>query len=142
MKFRRPSHAILVAYLALATAIGGSAYAASRIGTNDLRNSAVTSAKIKNGTVRADDVKHPIVRLMRHELGPGDPNTSQLVRADCRKGERLIGGGGGWSGPGTIRFSGPDISGGEQARAVGFLVQGETTVTPNAIEARAICLPK
>ena len=30
MKFRRPSHATVVAYLALLTALGGSAYAASK----------------------------------------------------------------------------------------------------------------
>jgi hypothetical protein len=142
MKFRRPSHAILVAYLALATAIGGSAYAASKIGTNDLRDSAVTSAKIKNGNVKGEDLKRPVVRVVRDELGAGDPITSRLVRADCKRSERLIGGGGGWSASGIVTFSGPDLDGRPPAPVSGYIVRGETAVTPNAIEARAICVPK
>jgi hypothetical protein len=143
MKFRRPRHATVVAYLALLTAVGGSAYAASRIGTNDLRDGAVTSVKIKNGNVKGKDLKRPIVRVVRHELGVGDPNTSQLLRASCKQKEQLVGGGGGRdSAAGTITFSGPDLNGKAPAPVAGYIVRGETSVTPNAIEARALCLPK
>jgi hypothetical protein len=56
---RRPSHAIVVAYLALFVALGGTAYA---LGTNSVRskhivNGAVRSPDIKQGAVRTSDVR-------------------------------------------------------------------------------------
>ncbi len=46
MKLRTPSHATVVAYLALFVAIGGSAYAVSKIG----------SAQIENRSIKGKDV--------------------------------------------------------------------------------------
>jgi hypothetical protein len=43
-------------YLALFLALGGTAYAAGRIGTADLKDNAVTSAKIANGQVKVGDL--------------------------------------------------------------------------------------
>lgn len=51
MKRFIPSPAMVVALLALAVALSGSAYAAIKIGTNNIKNSAVTAPKIKNGAV-------------------------------------------------------------------------------------------
>jgi hypothetical protein len=71
-KLRRPSHATVVAYLALFAALGGSAIAASGLGKNTvgpkqvkknaittakIKKEAVTTAKIKKGAVTADSVK-------------------------------------------------------------------------------------
>jgi len=47
---------MLVACLALVLAMGGVSYAATRVDTKDIANSAVTSAKIKDGTVRPADL--------------------------------------------------------------------------------------
>lgn len=47
---------MLVACLALVLAMGGVSYAATRIGTKDIANSAVTSAKIRDGAVRVADL--------------------------------------------------------------------------------------
>lgn len=62
MKVRRPSHATVVAYLALIIAVGGGgAYAAglgqNTVGAKQLKKNAVTTAKIKKGAVTAAKIK-------------------------------------------------------------------------------------
>ena len=47
----RPSPAMVVAMVALIVALGGSAYAAKKIGSSQLKKNAVTTKKIKNGAV-------------------------------------------------------------------------------------------
>ena len=49
----------VVGYLALFSTLGGVSYAAgaATIGTKQLKNNAVTSAKVKNGTLLAADFK-------------------------------------------------------------------------------------
>jgi hypothetical protein len=53
---RGTSYANVAATLALVVALGGTGYAASTIGTADLKNNAVTSAKIKAGAVKGGDL--------------------------------------------------------------------------------------
>jgi hypothetical protein len=58
----RPSPAMVVAFIALFVAIGGSSYAVTRLPTNSvggkqLRKNAVTGAKVKNGSLTAADIK-------------------------------------------------------------------------------------
>lgn len=72
MRLRKPSPAMLVALLALLVALGGSSYAAVTFSKNsvtskhikngqvkraDIANNAVTSAKVANATLLADDFK-------------------------------------------------------------------------------------
>src|SRR6478672_5711960 len=62
MKTTRPSHATVVAYVALFVALGAGAMAASHlgkntVGTKQLRKNAVTTAKIKNEAVTGAKVK-------------------------------------------------------------------------------------
>jgi hypothetical protein len=61
MKQTRPNHAVVVAYLALFVALGGSAYAfhlgKNSVGPKQLKKNAVTTAKIKNEAVTAGKVK-------------------------------------------------------------------------------------
>src|SRR5262245_34722611 len=63
MELRRPSHATVVAYLALFTALGGGAIAASDLGKNSvgakqLKKNAVTTPKIKNAAVTAAKIRN------------------------------------------------------------------------------------
>lgn len=48
--------AIVLSILALVLAGAGSGYAAAKIGTKDIKDNAVTSAKVKNGTLSAADL--------------------------------------------------------------------------------------
>ena len=61
LKQSRPNHAVVVAYLALFVALGGSAYAfhlgKNSVGPKQLKRNAVTTAKIKNEAVTAGKVK-------------------------------------------------------------------------------------
>ena len=138
MKIRRPSHATVVAYVALLTALGGSAYAASKIGTTDLKPNAVTSPKIGGGAVRASDVKAFAVRSGRVNVPAGAPSASDAV-AECRKGERLIGGGGGWGArpPGEA----PSVVA-SQPLNEGWVVKGNPSASANTLIATAICMRK
>jgi hypothetical protein len=59
---KRPSHATVVAYIALFVALGGTTLAATHLGKNtvgakQLKKNAVTTAKIKKGAVTAANVK-------------------------------------------------------------------------------------
>jgi hypothetical protein len=53
---RLPSPAMGVALVALTVALGGTSYAALRIGTKQIRNNAITSPKIRNGQVKNVDL--------------------------------------------------------------------------------------
>ncbi len=58
MNFRRflPSPSMGVALLALAIALGGTAYAANKIGSNQIKKNAVTTAKIKGKAVKTGKI--------------------------------------------------------------------------------------
>ena len=108
-----------VGFLALFIALSGTAYAASlprdSVGTKQLKRNAVTSAKVKNSTLRARDFADGVLR--KGDSGPpgpqgpkGDPGppgvTGIVVRqndrvpepdsgaAFCKEGEVATGGGG------------------------------------------------
>jgi trimeric autotransporter adhesin len=53
---RLPSPAMGVALIALVVAMGGSSYAALRIGTKQIKDNAITSPKIRNGAVKNIDL--------------------------------------------------------------------------------------
>ena len=52
----RPTPAMVVALLALTVALGGTAFAAAKIGTSDIKNNAVTSKKIKKKAVTSSRI--------------------------------------------------------------------------------------
>jgi hypothetical protein len=60
MRVPTPSHSTVVAYVALAVALGGSAYAVSRIGSADIQNRAIRGKDIANdalGGRQVDEAK-------------------------------------------------------------------------------------
>ncbi len=63
--------ALALSVLALIVATSaGSAYAATKIGTQQIKNSAVTSAKIKNRTIATKDLATSTTRALRGARGP------------------------------------------------------------------------
>lgn len=54
---RRPSPALVIAVIALFAVLGGSAYAAKKIGSNEIKANAITTAKIKKNAVTGAKVK-------------------------------------------------------------------------------------
>jgi hypothetical protein len=118
MRLRPPSPAMVVACLALAISLSGAAYAVSTalprnsVGTVQLKNSAVNSAKVRNATLRAADFAPG--QIPRGAQGPagaagpqGPPGVSGLQfisgsgpsnstspksqQQDCPAGKRSIG---------------------------------------------------
>lgn len=72
---RGAGFANVTATLALVVALGGTGYAAATIGTNDLKNNAVTSAKIKNGNVTPKDIKSNAItssKIKNNGVKPAD----------------------------------------------------------------------
>jgi len=83
----RPSPAMVVACIALVVALGGTGYAAIRlprnsVGPAQLRTNAVTSAKVRNGSLSAKDFQSSALkRGPRGPQGPkGDSATSVTAR--------------------------------------------------------------
>jgi hypothetical protein len=137
IRIRRPRHATVVAYLALVTALGGSAYAASRVGTSELKPNAVTSPKIRSGAVRASDVKAFAVRSESEDVPAGSPSAFVDVTAACRKHERLVSGGGRWATAGSGNL--PTLINSAPA-GDGWIVAGAPTASANTLTAFAICM--
>lgn len=52
-----PRPAMIVAVVALIAALGGSAYAATKIGTDDIQNDAITARQVENDSLRGKDFR-------------------------------------------------------------------------------------
>jgi hypothetical protein len=101
----RPSPAMVVAIVALIVALGGSAYAAGKIGskqikknaisTKKIKDDAVTGAKIANGAVTGGKLAGGAVgTAMRQGPTTNIPgNTAAKAEVNCKPGERATGGG-------------------------------------------------
>jgi len=74
---RRPqlSYANVMSTIAVFIALGGTSYAVARnsIGTPQLRNNAVTSAKVRNGSLSTKDLSSS-ARAVRGQRGPAGPS--------------------------------------------------------------------
>jgi hypothetical protein len=85
---RRPSPAMAVALLALFVALGGSSYAALRIGTKQIRNNSVRSVDIKNRTIRGKDIHRRTVRggnVARRTLSGGNLVRNRVTGTEIRE---------------------------------------------------------
>jgi hypothetical protein len=87
----RPSPALVVALLALFVALGGSSYAALQlpkgsVGAKQLRKNAVTSPKVKPGSLLLSDFRRSQRARLRGPQGPQGPQGAQGTRGE--KGEK------------------------------------------------------
>lgn len=73
--------AMIMAILALVVAAAGVGVAAATIGTSDIKNNAVTTAKVKNGTLKARDMVKE--KKFTFVDAPGRPNFSNGGQGDC-----------------------------------------------------------
>lgn len=126
MRFRTPSHATVVAYVALVVALSGTAIAAS-------------------GHFGADDLKPVVVRKEKTAAG-GELGLASVV-ARCHRNEELISGAGGWNKAGGTGVPAPTVSqasvitgGKDHSRPDGFIVQGGAPGQKNHLVAQALCL--
>jgi hypothetical protein len=82
----RPSPAMVVALIALFAALGGSAYAAKKIGTKEIKANAITTGKIKKNAVTTSKIKKEAVtgaKIKESSLGavPNATNAENAVNA-------------------------------------------------------------
>ncbi|HEU5253729.1 MAG TPA: hypothetical protein VFU16_10445 [Solirubrobacterales bacterium] len=81
---KRPSPAMIVALVALFAALGGSAYAAKKIGTKEIKANAITTGKIKKNAITTSKIKKEAVtgaKIKESSLG-AVPNATHATSAD------------------------------------------------------------
>ena len=70
----RPSAALIVSSIALFAALSGGAYAASTIGSAQIKNNSVQGADIKDGTIKSADIATGTRNGLKGQTGPaGQP---------------------------------------------------------------------
>ena len=112
----RPSHTTVAVYLALFVALGGSAYAAAKIGSEEIIDDSVTSADIKNRTLITKDFSNKTLQDIKNlkvtvRRGPSitvGANENRSTSADCGPGETVVGGGGSATPGSVLQDSIPD----------------------------------
>jgi hypothetical protein len=82
----RPSHATVVAYLALFVALGGSSYAAVTITGRDVRDGSLTGRDIRNNSLTGRDVRDITGRDVRNNSLTG-ADVARLRRGDFLRGQ-------------------------------------------------------
>jgi hypothetical protein len=82
----RPSAALIVSSLALFTALSGGAYAATTIGSLQIKNNAVRSIDIQNGTIKTADMSLAAQLSLKGKAGPAGP--AGLPGAPGAKGDK------------------------------------------------------
>ena len=121
MKLNKPSHATVVAYLALFVALGGTAIAArDNLGAKELK---------------------PLV--VRKDRSSPSGEGRATATAQCKPNEQFVSGAGGWnredsavSSVAAVRV----VTAGKHPKAI--VVRGDAPALDNTLVAQALCLPK
>jgi len=79
---RRPSAALVVSSLALFTALSGGAYAATTIGSLQIKNNAVQSIDVKDGTLKTADMSLAARLSLKGKTGPAGPQGPAGLKGD------------------------------------------------------------
>jgi hypothetical protein len=145
----RPSPALVVACVALGVALSGTSYAdilslaPGAVGTAQLKANAVTSPKVKNGSLLAVDFKPGELAGGGYEIvtNRSDATNQKLnsVTVSCPAGKRAVGGGGGTE-SGSVPGDGPYVvvsepfaGGGGWQLQTARLTPGDSTLVGYAI---------
>lgn len=91
---RRLSFANVVSLLALFVALGGSSYAAVRVGSGDIVDNSVRSKDLRNDDVRGKDIRNGTVRsrdLRNNSILSRDVHENSLLTGDIRDGNVFSG---------------------------------------------------
>lgn len=82
-RVKRPSPALVISLVALFVALGGSAYAAKKIGTKEIKANAITTGKIKKNAITTAKIKKEAVTGAKiNEVSLGAvPNATNAVNA-------------------------------------------------------------
>jgi hypothetical protein len=70
---RRPSPSMVVALVALFVALGGTGYAASKIGSAQIKNNSIKSVDVKNRSLGTADLSSSAKRSLKGQIGPIGP---------------------------------------------------------------------
>ena len=143
---RVPTPALVISIIALFAALGGTSYAAlanGSVGTAQLRNKAVTNAKLGPTSVGKAKIRNGAVGL--GQLAVSTPtgsvsvpaNSRGTVSASCPSGTVVLAGGGGFPGV-TTRFG---LLQSSNASGNSWLVEGwNLTTTAQTLTVRAVCI--
>ena len=138
-----PSHATVVGYIALFVALGGSAYAATQIGSAQIRNNSIKSADVKNRSLLAKDFRAgQLPAGSQGAQGPaGAPGQSGPPGRDGTDG--ADGTPGATGAPGTAKgYAFVTASGGldpSRSSGVNSVVQPDVNVASDASDDHAFC---
>jgi hypothetical protein len=144
-RLKAPSPALIISLIALFAAIGGTSYAAATIGTAQIKNKAVTNAKLAPlsvGTAKIRDaaVSQAKLAITTQGASVSVPNGQKgTVTAGCPSGTVILTGGGGF--PGVAQpyalLENSNASG-----TSGWTVEGWNINTGQArtLVARAVCI--
>lgn len=85
MKLRTPSPALVISFIALAVALGGSAYAATVITSSQIRNGTIQNVDIKKGTIQSSKFSTGVQNLLNKKTGSSAASTGRLGYEAIRK---------------------------------------------------------
>jgi hypothetical protein len=128
-----------LALIALIVALGGTAYAANKVTSRDIRNGAVRAVDLHQGAVRGNKIANRFT-IERSKVVPNGASATASVA--CPKSRRtLFSGGGGWP-PGTPGTTIDNIDFTSSGNRGGVAVSGtNASGGPQTLVARAYCLP-
>ncbi|HUR86923.1 MAG TPA: hypothetical protein VMY78_16440 [Solirubrobacteraceae bacterium] len=85
MKLRTPSPALVISIIALAVALGGSAYAATVITSSQIRNGTIQNVDIKKGTIQSSKFSTGVQNLLNKKTGTAAAGTGRAGFEAIRK---------------------------------------------------------
>ena len=132
---RVPSHSTVVAYLALFVALGGTTYAATRIGSKEIKDNSIQSRDIRNRAIALTDISAKARSSLRGQRGAqGSPGAAGAPGAPGGQGPA------GPAGPSgvpadavVVGATGTAVENGAQLRAALAALPAATADAPQAV---------